>query len=388
MQKSEGPVKAESQKMGNVSFKDLFLHESGIILTNRSDYTDSEGVFCFPKYIPVSRKVSDEQLFRYSVREDGFRVSRYGKNYVIVIESIRTAQNVFGERIPDSLVYSGKYGRVVPLFPPDKITRLDPTKKTREIMENGKTALEEDVSRLVSAISEHSGLPYDSIGITNSILFGIETFDSDIDFTAYGTGEMRKVMEAWPETQRLDFVQPYEGRFLERLIDRRVPHCKISRDGIAKNEKNVVQALITSSDANVGYRHFRVEGIRTGNKSEKMVPIGEVVVSATISEDGESIISPSRYGLENVRILECIGRPNLMNAREYIRRENIFEICNSMKAAEIRELYGTKIAHARKSGDDVIIRGMLERVHDGDDEYFRVSQYDWGNPDFFIKSEE
>lgn len=244
-------------------------------------------------------------FIRYFPDPEGERTRNglaYGKVYLL---SRRYA--FLKERFPHYLVYDPVFGETLCEVPvKDVKKRYDPIDKMRRLRRTtNPDVLQSLALQLVKLLKEESGIPWNKIGITGSVLVGLHDSKSDIDLIVYGSENCRKVhaalrdMLAHGETP----LRSYDRDELERLFEFRSKDTQTSFEDFVRTEtRKVLQGKFEDRDYFIrfvkGWNEIKEEYGQVTYKN-----VGYAMVSATIEDDTESIFTPCSYGMSNLQIM-------------------------------------------------------------------------------------
>lgn len=219
--------------------------------------------------------------------------------------------------------------------------------------EGAKDRLEQKTLNLTEKLFEHASVPLNLFGVTGSILLGIHSLEySDIDITVYGGRNSLKIKNA--------LIQLYENKDsgFEKFASQRLKTwC----------EDKVKLYPLTMADAEKMYTRIWNRGIFNGTlfsihptkldseikeryEDKTIQPKGLIEVEATVKDSTQAIFTPSTYKIENIHVRSGIQA----DVKEILSYEG---------------LYGGIF----NDGDQIIVRGLLEKVKDKlDGSYWRV----------------
>jgi predicted nucleotidyltransferase len=192
-------------------------------------------------------------------------------------------------------------------------------------------------------LQKEAGVPQSILGITGSLLIGLDAEFSDLDVAVFGKRNckkahqaLRRLLDAPSSTgvRRLD-TQGVEALYAERAADTHMAFDEFvtvekrkANQGRFRERTYFVRFIQDAHEAGEIYGHRRY------------TPLGRATITASIADDQEAIFTPCRYLLSGVRILE--GPP-------------------ALKLDEIVSFRGRFCEQAR-SGESVLAAGTLERV--------------------------
>ncbi len=215
---------------------------------------------------------------------------------------------------PQYLAFDRSFNTMLQSVPRSSVKRIyDPRSRLQELIAMpGVLPLESDARDLLLLLQNEAQVPLSSLGITGSLLIGLHTERSDLDIVAFGTEHCRRVHQALrrllpscTELRRLDF----EG--MKNLFAQRVTDTHMDFDAFVRLEKRKV------NQGRFRERDYFIRFIKETNECAeaygnlRYTPLGRSVISATVADDQESIYTPCRYSICNVRYLEGLQAPDL-----------------------------------------------------------------------------
>jgi predicted nucleotidyltransferase len=283
-------------------------------------------------------------FIRYFLDPEGERTKSrlsYGKVY-----SLSRRYALLKERFPRYLVYDPVFDETLCEVPvKDLKKRYDPLHKTRTLRRTkNPDALQSSALKLAELLKKEADVPWNTIGITGSILVGLHNSKSDIDLIIYGSDNSRKVHSSLRDllTNRKTPLRPYDRDELERLFDFRSKDTETSFEDFVRTEnRKVLQGKFGDKD-------YFIRFVKDWNELQESYGqvtyknLGYATVAATIEDDAESIFTPCSYAVNNVRILKGSRFKEL---------------------TDIASFRGRFCEQARK-GETVIAQGKVELLRD------------------------
>jgi predicted nucleotidyltransferase len=290
---------------------------------------------------PSNRVVA---FIRYFPDRAGDR-SRNGKAYGKVY-SLSARYALLKERFPWCLVYDQVFDETLCEVPVADIERLhQPAVKLSEI--RGRydlIPLMGQAVRFAELLKEEAHIPWNSIGLSGSILVGLQTPSSDIDPIVYGSENCRRAYSALRRMLNHAGVDAYNSTDLKRLFDFRSKDTKVSFEDFVRTEsRKVMQGKFLGTD-------YFVRFVKEWNEIEESYGdiqyknVGRARIAATIVDDSEAIFTPCTYKIEDVKQTDR-ARPEL---------EPIGEIVS----------FRGRFCEQAVSGENVVAQGKVERVTD------------------------
>ena len=325
---------------------DLRAREGDFIETSEGLIFDVKGLIHPPNRIVA--------FLRYFPDEEGKR-KRNGTSYCKVY-SLSKRYVLLMNKYPQYLFYD-------PIFDEElcEVT-LNAVKKhhkpainLRELYDSNKLDKTETLAlQLSKLMKETARIPWNTIGISGSIMVGTHMANSDIDPVVYGSENCKKMYSALKEllSEEQEFLNPYNRKELETLFEFRSKDTIMDYEDFVRTEsRKVLQGKFLQRDYFVRFVkdwsevHEKYGDIQYTN-------VGYARVKATVVDDSESIFTPCTYKISNVRTLEGQQKEPLK---------------------EITSFRGRFCEQARE-GEVIIAQGKVERIKHlkENTEYFRL----------------
>ncbi len=318
---------------------DLLKDLNGLIFDVKGLIHPSDRIIAFPRFVPDSsgnRKHKDQT---------------YKKVY-----NLSTRFKFLEENFPHYLVHDPVFDETlceVPVTaverhfkPVEKLWKLHTCKNLGE--------LERTALMLAESLKKTANVPWRALGISGSLLAGLQTPKSDIDPVVYGSENCQKVYAALKsmlkdETSRF---KPYSQEDLRTLFEFRSKDTHMSFEDFVETEtRKVLQGKFMEKDY---FIRFVKDWAEIDEKYGEICykNCGYAKIKATIADDSESIFTPCKYKVKNVAVIES---PKLQ------------------PIVEIASFRGRFCEQARK-GEVVIAQGKVEHVTDNKRglKYFRI----------------
>ena len=292
-------------------------------------------VIAYPRYIPYEK--GKRKLGRITYRKVYHMSER-----IRVIKKLYSQYLIFDEVFDETLCEVPKSDIRRKMDPVKGLMKL---KRRENLDEVERTALE-----LASLIKERSGISWNSIGITGSVLLGLHTKESDIDLIVYGRNQSLKAYEALKELRKENIVKPHSVKDLIQLHNFRSKDTPSPlEDFIETESKKVVQGIFMG-------RWYFMRFVKDWSEVEeeygsiKYRKLGYATIKAVVIDDSESLFTPCKYLVDNVKVIEGVK-------------------VNSIR--EIASFRGRFCEHARK-GEKLIARGKVELLIENENRYARL----------------
>lgn len=253
---------------------------------------------------------------------------------------------------PHYIFYSKKWNREIQAVPTSRIKKIyRPEEKLKELKEKeNPSSLEKLIVGSSEKIIEEAGVKEDRLGVTGSILVGLEKETSDIDLIAYGEEECRKVYSALKRLRKEGgLIRPYSMEEARRIAKFRWEDTGLSIQKLAELEKKkILHGMI-------GDRDFFMRLVKEEDEIEHKYgvyscsQIGKFKLEGSISENGDSIFTPNQYG---------VGDAQVVGGSSY----------------DIRKLfsYRGRFTEQVSKGDQIKAYGRIEKITLQNEEYYRL----------------
>ncbi len=296
-------------------------------------------IIAFPRYIPSpqgTRERSGKMYNKvYNLAERFMYLQRVTPNLIV-------SDPVFGENLCE--------------VPISAITKhYDPVNTVANLRRAKKLELlEQKAVMLAEELKDAADIPWNSIGISGSVMAGLFTLQSDIDPLVYGSENCCKAYKALQTllgTKNSRF-KPYTLSELQALFDFRSKDTIMSFQEFEQVEtQKAFQGKYDGTD-------FFVRFVKDWDEINEQYGdvcyenAGYAKVTATVADDSEALFTPCTYRIENVKVLEG---PNL---------EPIAEVAS----------FRGRFCKQAKPGEKVLVQGKVEHVTDKRQkrDYYRI----------------
>jgi hypothetical protein len=227
--------------------------------------------------------------------------------------------------------------------PLDKVKKImEPNQRLGEIMESyQRDELLEKVVKLAHIFHDNTGLSYDKMGISGSILPGLyDPTKSDMDFVVYGLKNHRNVMESFAEIKKDNGVlKGIKGEYWRNLYEKRIKDSSLTYEEYRwyenrKHNRGVFEG--TLFDILQTRDWDEIHGTYGTTKYE---PMGCIEIECSVKDSLAAFDNPAVYKVEDVNVIKGPEVP-------------INEVAS----------YTHTYAGQAKEGERIIARGKLEKV--------------------------
>jgi len=313
---------------------------------------DSKGLIFDVKGLvhPPKRIVA---FIRYFPSDEGKR-RRHGVAYRKVY-SLRNRYELLKKSFPKYLVYDPVFDETLCEVPVETVVRhYKPSEKLRQLRSSKKLDdVERQALELAGLLRSSANIGWSKIGVSGSVMVGLHTSNSDLDLVVYGVENCRKVrsaLEALLKDERTA-VKPYTKDELRVLFESRSKDTQMAFEDFVRTEsRKAFQGKFLQRDYFLRFvKDWSEVDERYG--ATRYVNVGYARVKATVVDDSESMFTPCRYEVKNVKVLEGKSVNRIL---------------------EIASFRGRFCEQARR-GETVVAQGKIERVvREGQDEYHRL----------------
>lgn len=325
-------VEHERGNMSDSCFPSYAI-EGDFIETVDSLIFDVKG-FIHPPYRVIA-------YLRY-VPDRGGERQRHGQKFR-KIYNLDERRSFLSKFCADCLYFDLVFNREMQGVPRSKILRhYDPRHKVQQMIQSSMPdRLETRSLEFLDLLKSATGLPTADFGISGSILVGLHTHASDIDLVVYGGRSGPEVVKALRTFQNENAsIRRYRPEELWRLRESRLMFKSMNFQAFVWHERRKsLQGFFHGSEYFVRCVRKRDESSeRYGDK--RYFPLGRMTIDAVVLDDSEGIFTPSRYLINNVKIVKGF---------------------KSILPLQIVSFRG-RFCEQAKSGERILARGRLEKV--------------------------
>lgn len=301
--------------------------EDGLVFTVKGLVHPPDRVVAYLRYVPDSLGDRERNGTRYR------RVYRF-----------KEQEDVLRSRLPSYLLIDPMFGTRLQSVPWEAVRVVhDPCLYLQHILRRGpRNGLEQAALGLVELLWTTAGVSPHAIGLSGSLLVGLQGTTSDIDVVVYGEAEGRAVHDAL--SGLLDEpgvpLRRLQARELAALHEAHRNDTPISADDFARMQVGKV------NEGRFCERPYFVRFVKRPSEvldrygDPRYETLGTSTVRARVTDHADAMFTPCRYAVDHVEYLEGVRRASL---REVVS-------------------FRGRFADQAKSGEWVLARGSLERV--------------------------
>jgi len=270
---------------------------------------------------------------------------------------------LFNDKFSDETLQGVPNEDIKRIYRPDEFVK-DILKKDQIKERNSWSAVLKKSLEMVKWIHLQSGVSYNKLGISGSVLVNLETEKSDIDLIIYGSKNARKVYESLSKIHNSpsELIHPYSEQEIGNLYEFRGQESNLSFQEFVKiEERKKLQGFFQGTEYYIRCIKDRNE-IKYKYEEIQYKSLGQGTVSGVIIDDSEAIFTPCKY-LFNLTKMDGIDTPKKLQEIASFRGR----FCEQAKRGEAIEASGkVELVKSRKSEYHRLLIGSSQ----GD--YFRV----------------
>ncbi len=291
---------------------DFIESKSGHIFEIKGFHQPQDRTIAFIRYAPISKPSSLEINMRNKINNSNCSLEYYKKIY-----PLNEKFQYIKEKHPEYLFSHPNYyfqlqavlnSEIKEHFLPNKFLQF--LNNSKEILPSG--SILKDALDLCHYLSENSGVPYEYIGITGSLLVGLQNEESDIDLIVYGyenSIKIRKVIKENFQNQNQDEKHPLCAYSMENYRDLYKSRAKGSSISFQKflqyEVRKLHQGKFRTRDFFIRFlEHSNRDNYKKENQFEnrKIKNFGRIGISGEIVNDEFWWTTPSRVQIADVTI--------------------------------------------------------------------------------------
>jgi predicted nucleotidyltransferase len=300
-------------------------------------------------------------FIRYTPHSEGER--RRGKVAYRKVYPLHERYDLLREKLPQYLVNDKVFGELLCEVPVESIRlHYQPVAYLKRLRRRRKKdELENAALRFAQLLKNTADIPWDSLGVSGSLLVGLHTTSSDIDIVVYGSQNCYRVYETLKRliAEEKNPVKSYTRSELKRLFGFRSKDTSMSFEDFVRTESRKVQ-----QGKFLGHDYFVrcVQDWHEVNEQYGSVlyrPAGYTKIRAVVIDDSQMIFTPCHYEIDDV---EIVKGPKGKTIREIVSFRGRF--CEQARKGEFVKVQG-KIEKVQERGKKVFYRLLLgNRVTD------------------------
>lgn len=277
-------------------------------------------------------------FIRYTPDLNGDR--RRGQTRYRKVYALRERLNLLKKRFPQYLVFDPVFNQWLCEVPAEIVKQhYEPSAYLSQLRRTGaRDELEKQALELAELLHKESGVAWNSLGISGSLLVGMHTQNSDLDLTVYGSKSCWKVYNTLNcLVQDLKgIVKSYNKQDLRKLFDFRSKDTIMSFEDFVRTEsRKLLQGKFHERD-------YYIRCVKDWNEAPEKYgtvqyrSVGEAKIQATVTDDTEMIFTPCVYRIGDVHVLQ--GR-SIQPIRELVSFRGRF--CEQARNKEKVTAHGT-----------------------------------------------
>ena len=297
-------------------------------------------------------------FLRYYPKIDGKRFKdgiHYEKIY-----SLSERYVFLEEKYPQYLFYDKFSGETLQGIPTEKIKKIyRPEEFIKRFIRKNQIEEREGDSfvlkkslNMLKLIHAQSGVGYDKMGISGSVLVNLETEESDIDLIIYGSENARKIYDSLSKMHQdqLEMIHPYSETEIMSLFKFRGKESNLNLQEFAKIERRKkLQGIFNGTEYYIRCIKDRAEILHKYEEIQYK-SVGKGTLSGVVTDDTEAILTPCKYLIDASK----------MDGVNF-----------SGKLQEIASFRG-RFCEQAKNGEQIKASGKIELVKSKENEYFRL----------------
>jgi len=252
---------------------------------------------------PVDKVIA---FIRYVPDLDGNR-EREGKRYS-KFYALSKRYDLLKREYPQYLVNDPVFNTLLCEVPTQDIkTHYQPAKGIQKLRnKNSLDDAQKAAVQFMEILQKESGVQWNKLGVSGSILVNLQEPASDIDMVVYGTKtgyQVANTMKQLLENKNSP-IEPYDTQGLKELYDFRSKDTNVSFKDFARTDSRKI------SHGKFRGKHFFIRFVKDLNEITEQYgstiykPEGNAKIKATVTDASQALFTPCSYKLTNVEILE------------------------------------------------------------------------------------
>jgi len=225
--------------------------------------------------------------------------------------------------------------------PSRSIQRIfDPRSYLQQLRQQTKRdAAQEDALNFANQLQQISGIPFESLGISGSLLIGMHTDQSDLDMSVYGIQNciaLHRALKSALAQYETETISRLDPNGMQTLYSERSVDTHMNYEDFFRSEQNKVNQGRYRD--RTYFIRFLKEPEETGEKygDHRYIPLGRAEITATLTADQDAIFTPSSYSLTDVQLLQ--------GSSEYLVQEIVSfrgRFCDQARVGDLIQASGT-----------------------------------------------
>ena len=206
--------------------------------------------------------------------------------------------------------------------------------------------LEAEAVQFAELLKRNAKIPWNKLGVSGSLLIGLDTPRSDIDIVVYGSPSCQRVYNALKSLvkEKDGSVKSYNTEELKHLFDFRSKDTAIQfEDFVATESRKVLQGKFNGRD-------YYIRCIKDWEEMDEQYgtvnyqSLGYAKIKAKIADDCQRIFTPCHYRIDDVETVEGL------------KIESIEEIVS----------FRGRFCEQARNGETIIAQGKIELIQKRD----------------------
>ncbi|MHA1720661.1 MAG: hypothetical protein ACTSWX_12205 [Promethearchaeota archaeon] len=320
---------------------DFIESKNGLVFEIKGFQQPIDRTIAFIRYTPTKIPSSSEINRRRRINSTTCSLENYKKIY-----SLNEKFKFIREKHPEYLFTHPNYyfklqavpnNEIKDHFLPNKFLQL--LHKSEEILPS--PSILKDALDLCKYLSENSGVSFENIGITGSLLVGLQKDDSDIDLIVYGyenSIKIRKVIKENFQNQDNTYqLRPYTAHEFRNLYKTRASGSDISFQKFLQYEfRKLHQGKFRNRDFFIRFLEYsKREEYKRENQFEKRIitSLGRVNLSGEVINDEFWWTTPSRVQITDITLKNS---KTLIHETDDLLRKNNLKITDVYQIVSLR----------------------------------------------------